>query len=87
MNADELVQGDVIKFRHASQRTSRVAIIRSVETVTNMIGEQAVLASAWIGNKIDGIYFNDSMRWEYIRNENPEIDEINAEYERLFAQR
>jgi hypothetical protein len=87
MNANELVQGDVIKFRHASKRSSRIAVIRSVETVTNMIGEQVVRASVRINDTAELIDFHDSIIWEYLRNENPEIAEINAEYERLFAQR
>jgi hypothetical protein len=87
MNASELVQGDVIKFRHASKRSSRIAVVRSVETVTNMIGEQVVRASVRINDTAELIDFHDSIIWEYLRNENPEIYEINAEYERLFVQR
>ncbi len=86
MHANELVQGDVIKFRHASKRSSRIAVIRSVETVTNMIGEQVVRASVRINDTAELIDFHDSIIWEYLRNENPEIDFINAEYERLFVQ-
>ena len=87
MNANELVHGDVIKFRHVSKRSSRIAVIRSVETVTNMIGEQVVRASVRINDTAGLIDFHDSIIWEYLRNENPEIAEINSEYERLFAQR
>jgi hypothetical protein len=86
MNANELVQGDVIKFRHVSKRSSRIAVIRSVETVTNMIGEQVVRASVRINNTAGLIDFHGSIIWEYLRNENAEIAEINAEYERLFEQ-
>jgi hypothetical protein len=86
MNANELVHGDVIKFRHASKRSSRIAVIRSVETVTNIIGEQNVRASVWINNSRNIIDFHDSIIWEYLRNQNAEIAEINAEYERLFVQ-
>jgi hypothetical protein len=50
-----------------------------------MIGEQVVRASVRINNTAELIDFHDSIIWEYLRNENPEIDEINAEYERLFA--
>jgi hypothetical protein len=88
MNANELVQGDVIKFRHASKRSSRIAVIRSVETSTNMLGEKVVVAKVVAGpsRRPELIWFFDNMKWEYLRNENPEIAEINAEYERLFVQ-
>jgi hypothetical protein len=88
MNTNELVHGDVIKFRHASKRSSRIAVIRSVETSTNMLGEKVVVAKVVAGpsRRPELIWFEDSMIWEYLRNENAEIDWINAEYERLFGQ-
>ena len=88
MNANELVHGDVIKFRHVSKRSSRIAVIRSVEISTNMLGDKVVVAHVVAGpsRRPELVWFHDSTKWEYLRNENDEIAYINAEYDRLFVQ-
>ena len=87
MNANELREGDVIKFRHVSKRSSRIAVIRSIETGTNMLGEKVISARVLTGINRTGdiIFFSESMKWEYLYNEISQNAEIVAEYDRLFA--
>ena len=88
MNPNELVHGDVIKFRHVSERRYRIAVIRSVEIDTNMLGDKVVKAHVVAGpsRRPEVVWFFDSYKWQYLRNENDYIAYINAEYDRLFVQ-
>ena len=88
MNPNELVHGDVIKFRHVSERRYRIAVVRSVEIDTNMLGDKVVKAHVVAGpsRRPDLIFFRDSTKWEYLSNENDWIAYIDAEYDRLFVQ-